>query len=85
MRFSILVCAGLVACSISAKAQDTPNKYTVKGVVSYFFNANYGDKPDTGAKAYLLTDEDMKSSTPHTGRFTGIYWLTAVHSQLHMM
>jgi hypothetical protein len=61
MRFSTLFCAGLVACSLSAKAQDTPTKYAVKGVVSYFFNKNYGDKPDTGATAYVLTEEDLKT------------------------
>lgn len=28
-------------------------KATVKGVVTYFFNNNYGDKPDVGAMVYL--------------------------------
>jgi len=40
----------------AAKAQE---RYTLKGVVSYYFNANYGDRPDTGAKAYILTEEDL--------------------------
>lgn len=26
----------------------------IKGVVTYRFNANYGDKPDTGAKVFLI-------------------------------
>lgn len=61
MRFFTPFCAALVALTLNAKAQDSPNKYTVKGVVSYFYNTNYGDKPDTGAKAYVLTDGDMKT------------------------
>jgi len=31
----------------------TNTNATLKGVVTYFFNDNYGDKPDVGAKVYL--------------------------------
>lgn len=42
-----------------AKVQEQPQvsnsnqKANLKGVITYYFNKNYGDKPDVGAKIYL--------------------------------
>jgi hypothetical protein len=49
----------LMAFPLLMQAQDA-KKYALKGVVLYYFNANYGDKPDAGAQAYLLTPELSK-------------------------
>lgn len=35
-------------------AQNT--RYELRGVVTYFFNDNYGFKPDVGANAYIIKD-----------------------------
>lgn len=35
------------------QVSNTNQKSTLKGVVTYYFNKNYGDKPDVGAKIYL--------------------------------
>ena len=59
MRHFSTFLAVLTCASLSTQAQTAPAKSTLKGVVSYYFNANYGDKPDTGAKAYILTGEDL--------------------------
>lgn len=32
---------------------------TMKGVVTYYFNRNYGYKPDVGAKVYIIADKDL--------------------------
>ncbi len=34
----------------------------LSGVVTYYFNANYGDKPDVGAKIYIANRNDVDSS-----------------------
>lgn len=54
MKNIFLLFGLLLAAKVSA--QDI-KKYALKGVVTYYFNANYGDRPDTGAKAYLLTEQ----------------------------
>jgi hypothetical protein len=33
------------------------NYGTIRGTLSYYFNANYGNKADTGSKVYLLTGQ----------------------------
>lgn len=58
MKKALLVAACLIA--LGANGQDI-KKYALKGVVTYYFNANYGDKPDTGAKAYLLTEQQAQA------------------------
>ena len=40
---------------------------TIKGTVTYFFNSNYGNKPDTGAKVWLLTEESARKGAELTG------------------
>ena len=34
----------------------------IKGVVTYFFNRNYGQKPDVGAKIYFFNVDDIPSN-----------------------
>lgn len=34
----------------------------VSGVITYFFNKNYGDKADVGAKIYILSCDDIDTS-----------------------
>jgi hypothetical protein len=38
-------------------------KATIKGVVTYFFNNNYGDKPDVGAKIYIRKIDTTNNKT----------------------
>jgi hypothetical protein len=42
-----------------------PDKQTggIGGVITYYFNANFGDKPDTGAKVLLVQGEVMIPKT----------------------
>lgn len=56
MRKVFLVAA--LAVSFCAHAQD--QKGTLKGVVTYYFNDNFGDKPDVGAEVYVLPFKDFK-------------------------
>lgn len=51
---------GLCLLAFSADSQDI-KKYALKGVVTYYFNVNYGDRPDTGAKAYILTEQQAQA------------------------
>jgi hypothetical protein len=37
--------------------QQTPVTGTIRGVVTYYFNVNFGDRPDTGAEAVLFKDD----------------------------
>lgn len=36
------------------------NKTTLKGVVTYFFNENYGYKPDIGSEIFLIRKSELK-------------------------
>ena len=42
-------------------------KYELKGVVTYFFNDNYGNKPDTGAKAFIIKETALQTAGIKTG------------------
>ena len=55
----IIILSILVGLSLNTMSQTS----TVKGVVTYFFNKYQGDKPDLGAKAYLI---DPKQATLNT-------------------
>jgi YHS domain-containing protein len=42
-------------------------KYEVRGVVTYFFNSNYGYKPDVGATAYITKDGALPKDSLDAG------------------
>lgn len=41
------------------KSASLNQKAKLKGVITYFFNKNYGDKPDVGAKIYLKKTDTL--------------------------
>lgn len=54
------------------RSEAAPARGTIRGTLVYYFNDNYGDKPDTGAKIWLLA-----GSFPDIGKSTN-RWLDAV-------
>ncbi|MGO9244050.1 MAG: hypothetical protein ACLQDC_04690 [Verrucomicrobiia bacterium] len=52
----------------SAKSAEAAQGFgAIKGTVTYFFNENYGDKPDAGATVTLLTNEQAVRIQKSTG------------------
>lgn len=52
----------------SAKtAEATQGFGAIKGTMTYFFNQNYGDKPDVGTKVTLLTSDQVVKLQKSTG------------------
>ena len=48
----------------------TPNmKGNIKGVVTYYFNQNYGDKPDVGAKIYVRKTDSISKKNSVINKF----------------
>jgi hypothetical protein len=55
MRTRILMLAILAGVLNGCKTPDGK----LSGVVSYYFNDNYGDKPDVGASIYIMNNKDL--------------------------
>ncbi len=45
------------------QAVNQAQKATIKGVITYFFNKNYGDKPDVGAKIYIRKADTLNKKS----------------------
>jgi len=58
MKKTLLFIA-LMLFSLSCKAQK------IEGVVSYYFNSNYGYKPDIGAEVYIIKENDSIEMYKH--------------------
>ncbi|WP_460622870.1 hypothetical protein [Hymenobacter tenuis] len=61
MKYLILFCALLVSYASQAQTKPAPPRYELKGIVTYYFNDNYGYKSDVGAKAYILKEATVKA------------------------
>jgi cell division protein FtsB len=59
------------AAIAARKAEDERRKVNavggLKGTLTYYFNGNYGDKPDSGAEVWLLTEEQAKAVATKVG------------------
>ncbi|MBI2263324.1 hypothetical protein HYU72_01640 [Candidatus Berkelbacteria bacterium] len=51
---------------------------TIKGTLVYFFNRNYGDKPDSGSAIWLIKGEveEVPENYVFVGGISGIYYTT---------
>lgn len=56
----LFILLGLAVPTIAQKAP-APTRHELRGVVTYFFNDNYGYKPDVGAKAYIISEKAAKA------------------------
>jgi len=61
--------AGLLLAAVPAVAQTktksipTTTRYELRGIATYFFNQNLGNKPDIGAKAFIIKESAIKKGT----------------------
>ena len=60
MKKALLLC--LLPFCASAQKVATPVRYELRGVVTYFFNENQGNKPDIGAKAFIVRATVVKAA-----------------------
>jgi hypothetical protein len=59
MKEKLILIACILLSIIGCKKE--PGK--LSGVVTYFFNKNFGDKPDVGANIYILNSNDIDSNS----------------------
>jgi flagellar hook assembly protein FlgD len=60
-RYILLLLICLPALAYSQAKTTSSVKYTLRGVVTYYFNATQGDKADVGAKAYIIKATTAKA------------------------
>lgn len=66
MKKLLFLCL-LSSTAWAQKATVPTTRYELRGVVTYFFNANYGYKPDVGATAYIIKNGLLPPDSLDTG------------------
>ncbi len=62
----------------------SPEKTNVKGIVTYFFNENYGQKPDLGAEIFFIKKDGLTQEAKDKLMDLWIKWSGGKSSYQHM-
>ena len=65
LLFALLLLPALPALAQKKSPAAAPIvRYELRGVVTYFFNSNFGNRPDAGAKAFIIKESLLKAKEP---------------------